>query len=99
MLYGGFKCTYDFQPEIKRGKLFFVSMGSGQPLADPFLAFVKRVLWKDQTPTVDAAKIGVYWALSHTIDCASGLHVTGIAVTELIDVDSTCVYELPLCAV
>jgi hypothetical protein len=26
-------------------------------------------------------------------------HVTGIAVTELIDVDSTCVYELPLCAV
>jgi hypothetical protein len=49
MLYGGFKCTYDFQPEIKRGKLFFVSMGSGQPLADPFLAFVKRVLWKDQT--------------------------------------------------
>ncbi len=56
--------TYDFQPEIKRGKLFFGSMGSGQPLADPFLAFVKRVLWKDQTPTVDAAKIGVYWALS-----------------------------------
>lgn len=62
--------TYDFQPEIKRGKLFFVSMGSGQPLADPFLAFVKRVLWRDQTPTVDAAKIGVYWALNHTIDCA-----------------------------
>ena len=61
-----------FQPEVKRDKLFFVSMGSGQTLADPFLAFIKRVMWRDVAPTVDEAKFGVYWALSHTLQCAPG---------------------------
>ena len=62
----------DFQPEIKTGKLFFVSMGSGQILADPFLAFVTRVIWKSEMPTVDVAKLGVYWVLDHTIKLAPG---------------------------
>ena len=44
--------TTDFQPEIKTGKLFFVSMGSGQMLANPFLAFVCRVLWDSKMPDV-----------------------------------------------
>lgn len=64
--------TMDFQPEIKKDKLFFVSMGSGQLLADPFLAFVKRMLWKDEPPTVDVGKFGVYWVLDHTIRLAPG---------------------------
>jgi hypothetical protein len=45
--------TTDFQAEMKTGKIFFGSMGSGQMLADPFLAFVCRVLWKSEMPTVD----------------------------------------------
>ena len=61
-----------FQPEIKEGRLFFVSMGSGQILADPFLAFVSRVLWKNTLPTVADAKFGVYWVLEHTIKLAPG---------------------------
>jgi hypothetical protein len=64
--------TNDFQPEIKTEKLFFVSMGSGQMLADPFLAFVSKVLWKSKMPTVDEAKLGVYWVLDHTIKLAPG---------------------------
>lgn len=64
--------TTDFQPEIKQEKLFFVSMGSGQVLADPFLAFVCRVLWKSKMPTTDEAKFGVYWVLDHTIRLAPG---------------------------
>ena len=64
--------TKDFQPEIKKGNLFYVSMGSGQILADPFLAFVSRVLWKDTLPTVKMAKIGVFWVLSHTVKHAAG---------------------------
>lgn len=64
--------TMDFQPEIRKDKLFFVSMGSGQLLADPFLAFVKRVLWKDEVPTVDIGKFGVYWVLDHTIRLMPG---------------------------
>jgi Proteasome subunit len=64
--------TTDFQPEIKHGKMFWVSTGSGQVLADPFLAFVNRVLWQEKMPTVELAKIGVYWCLSHTIKYAPG---------------------------
>jgi hypothetical protein len=64
--------TTDFQAEMKTGKIFFGSMGSGQMLADPFLAFVCRVLWKNEMPTVDHGKFGVYWVLSHTIKLAPG---------------------------
>lgn len=64
--------TATFQPEIKDGNLFFVSMGSGQMLADPFLAFVSRVLWRGKMPTVADAKFGVFWALKHAITLAPG---------------------------
>ncbi len=62
----------DFQPELKLGKLHFVTMGSGQVLADPFIAFISRVLWGGEAPDVRNALFGVYWALQHTIDCAPG---------------------------
>lgn len=65
--------TNNFQPEFKKDKLFYVSMGSGQPLADPFLAFVSRVLWKDELPDLELGKFGVYWTLSHTIRLAPGM--------------------------
>lgn len=62
----------DFQPEIKNGKIHFVSMGSGQMLAEPFMSFVARTFWKDQTPDVRSAIFGIHWALAHTIRCAPG---------------------------
>jgi hypothetical protein len=62
----------DFQPELKEATNFCVSMGSGQMLADPFLTFVKRVLWKGTMPNVERAKIGVFWALSYTCKVAVG---------------------------
>jgi Proteasome subunit len=64
--------TTDFQPGIKQGQMFFVSLGSGQILADPFIAFVSRVLWKGNAPSVEDAKLGVYWTLAHTIKLAPG---------------------------
>lgn len=64
--------TANFQPEVKEGKIFFVSMGSGQMLADPFLAFVARVMWGGKMPTVAEAKFGVFWALKHAITLAPG---------------------------
>ena len=60
----------DFQPERKDGKLNFVTMGSGQLLADPFMAFLSRVLWSGEQPDVKHALFGVYWALNHTIKYA-----------------------------
>ncbi len=62
--------TGNMQPERKLGKMNFVTMGSGQTLAEPFLAFISRVLWKNQIPTVQSASFGVYWALAHTIKIA-----------------------------
>jgi hypothetical protein len=64
--------TLDFQPEIKKDQLHFVAMGSGQVLADPFLAFVSRVLWGGKPPDVLMGAFGLYWVLSHTIQYAPG---------------------------
>jgi hypothetical protein len=79
--------TTDFQPEIRTGKLFFVSMGSGQMLADPFLAFVCRVLWRGQMPDVDHGKFGVYWVLAHTIKLAPGKVGPPIHLATLREID------------
>lgn len=79
--------TTDFQPEVKQGKLFFVSMGSGQSLADPFLAFISRVLWNNAIPTVKDAKFGVYWVLDHTIKLAPGGVGGPIKIAVLQSVD------------
>jgi Proteasome subunit len=62
----------DSQYEEKDGKIFFVSMGSGQILADPFLAFVNRVLWQGQIPSLELGRLGVYWTLDHVIRYAVG---------------------------
>jgi hypothetical protein len=83
--------TTDFQAEMKSGKIFFGSMGSGQMLADPFLAFVCRVLWKSEMPTVDYGKFGVYWVLSHTIKLALGKVGLPIRLATLRQVDGTWV--------
>ena len=64
--------SLDYQPEIKKDHLHFVSMGSGQVLADPFLAFVSRALWGGEPPNVQMGAFGVYWVLSHTIKFAPG---------------------------
>lgn len=60
------------QPELKIFPIHFVSMGSGQTLADPFLAFVNRVLWKNKSPSIRDGLLGVFWTLFHTITVAPG---------------------------
>jgi hypothetical protein len=79
--------TTDFQPEIKQGNLCYVSMGSGQLLADPFLAFVSRVMWGKSIPTVEIATFGVYWVLDHTIKLAPGKVGPPIRLATLRKVD------------
>jgi hypothetical protein len=79
--------TTDFQPEIKDGNLFYVSMGSGQVLADPFLQFVSRVMWGNKMPTVDDAQFGVYWVLNHTLQLAPGKVGPPIRLTTLRQIE------------
>lgn len=70
-----------FHPELKgltdgAGQLKskpFATMGSGQPLADPFIAHAHRVLFgADNTPSVQQGRLLVTWTLLHVLQYATG---------------------------
>jgi hypothetical protein len=55
-----------FQPEMKElTDNWFVSAGSGQMLADPFLALLRDTLWSDGAPNLAGGIFTVCWALRH----------------------------------
>jgi len=59
-------------PEIVTNDLPFVSIGSGRIIADPFLAFLKRIFWKERLPPVSEGIFAVAWTLHHAIKTAPG---------------------------
>lgn len=59
-----------FQPELKTDALWYVSMGSGQPLADPYLALLKHVFWPNKAPTVRHAVFAAAWVVTQSIRVA-----------------------------
>jgi 20S proteasome alpha/beta subunit len=63
---------YNGAPEAATKELPFVALGSGQPIADPFLAFLKRVLWKDREPTVAEGRFAAAWTIEHAIKTNPG---------------------------
>ena len=58
--------------EAATDDLPFVSIGSGQPTADPFLAFIRRIFWGKNKPTVSEGIFSVWWALHHAITVSPG---------------------------
>ena len=63
--------SFEITPEFP-----FVSIGSGRSQADPFLAFIKRTLWRDRPPiSTRAAIFGVLWTLQHVSTVNAGLGV------------------------
>jgi len=63
------------QPELKGydGNLWYVAMGSGQMIADPFLGFIRRIFWKDTPPTnINGGIFAALWTLKHTINLNPG---------------------------
>ena len=48
----------------------FVSIGIGQPIADPFLAFIRRIFWPDRLPNLSEGIFAVLWTLQHAIKTA-----------------------------
>ena len=62
----------DFQPEFKDTKMWFVSMGSGQQITDPFLGFMRRVFWGDSPPSLVDGIFAVTWTLNHVIELNPG---------------------------
>lgn len=70
-----FLCEFavtDFQPEFKTEMMWYGSMGSGQPITDPFLALMREVFWGKVPPTVQDATFAVTWALDHAIQVNPG---------------------------
>jgi 20S proteasome alpha/beta subunit len=62
-----------FQPEIKtKESAWYVSMGSGQNLTDPFLSFVNEIFWEKEQPNLKEGIYGVIWALQHAITLNTG---------------------------
>jgi 20S proteasome alpha/beta subunit len=65
---------FDYQgaPEEATDSLPFVSIGSGQQIADPFLAFLRRIFWQKGSPTVQDGIFTVLWTLEHAIQTNPG---------------------------
>lgn len=67
-----FQFDQNCSPEEATDKLPFVSVGSGQAIADPFLAFLKRIFWKDKKPSLVDGILAVLWTLKHAIEINPG---------------------------
>lgn len=59
-------------PEQANDGLPFVAIGSGQQIADPFLAFIRRNFWKDRLPTIGEAEFAAMWTLYQAIETNPG---------------------------
>ena len=67
-----FQFDYSGAPEEATSQLPFVALGVGQPIADPFLAFLKRILWKDRQPTVAGGRFAAAWTVKHVSETIPG---------------------------
>jgi hypothetical protein len=56
-----------FQPTLYTDQMWFGSMGSKQPITDPFLALMREIFWPTGQPTVQEATLAVTWTLDHAI--------------------------------
>lgn len=69
-------CLFQFNqqcsPEQATEQLPFVAIGSGQTIADPFLAFIRRIFWPDKSPTIGDGIFAAVWTARHAIQTAPG---------------------------
>jgi len=59
-------------PTVCTLHLPFVAVGSGQLAGDPFLAFVRKLLWADSLPSLTLGIFSAIWTLIHAIDTSPG---------------------------
>ena len=55
-------------PELATDDLPFVAIGSGQQIADPFLALVRKIFWPKSVPNLNDGVFSIVWTLRHAID-------------------------------
>jgi Proteasome subunit len=61
-----------FQPELKDAGSWFVSMGSGQLIADSYLVFMRDVFWKSGMPLLKQGVFAAAWVMRQSIRVAPG---------------------------
>ena len=66
---------HNFQPEVKTRDTWYVSMGSGQPVADPLLGFMRRAFWGDEPPNRQEA----VFAVTMVLELGCEMAPTGVA--------------------
>jgi predicted proteasome-type protease len=76
LIVGSIPCLIQFDvqgmPELATDDLPFASIGSGHIIADPFLAFIRRLFWNGQLPSVEQGIFAAVWAIQHTIETNAG---------------------------
>jgi ATP-dependent protease HslVU (ClpYQ) peptidase subunit len=78
-----FQFNHQCSPEEATRDLPFISIGSGQPLADPFLAFLRRIFWTDALPVLAEGILATLWGLEHAILTNAGGVARPVQVTTL----------------
>lgn len=76
------------KPEIKNlDDAWYVSLGSGQPIVDPFLALLRDTLLGEDAPNLRLGVFAAYWALEHACEVNPGGidYPIQIAVIEEVD--------------
>ena len=66
------QCQLNGQPEAATDDLPYVCIGSGQAIADPHMAFLRRVFWENKLPNVADGIFAVMWTLIHAIQVNTG---------------------------
>jgi hypothetical protein len=96
-----FQFNHQCSPEEAAKDLPFIAIGSGQHLADPFLAFLRRIFWPKTLPILPEGILATMWSLEHAIltnaggvsrpiqiiTLSKGKDGKGWAVTELSEED------------
>jgi hypothetical protein len=66
------QCNHIGMAEAATRDLPYVAIGSGQPLADPFLAFQRHIFWPNSLPKLAEGVFAAVWTLLHAIRVSPG---------------------------
>ncbi|MGC9971908.1 MAG: hypothetical protein ABSE56_15105 [Bryobacteraceae bacterium] len=67
-----FQFDHQCSPEEATKDLPFISIGNGQGLSDPFLAFLRRLFWPQSLPSLAEGTFAVLWSLEQAIRTTPG---------------------------
>lgn len=84
------------QPELLNKDNYYLSLGSGKPLADPFLRFIVDTFCPNGPPTVREAIFLATWVVQHVIDTSPGGVAGPIKIAAMSAMENEWeAYELP----